>query len=78
MKYKNKLVLIDLLVVIIAIASCFSAPGQVTDATTVAGQKEPPTSGVDEHTIALWLFDEAPYNNVTLADAGPLQLDLRL
>ena len=35
-------------------------------------------TGVDEHTIALWLFDELPYGNVTLTDAGPHQIDLRL
>lgn len=29
-------------------------------------------------TIALWLFDELPYPNVTLTDAGPLRADLRL
>lgn len=34
--------------------------------------------GVDEHTVALWLFDDPPYANVTLTDAGPLQVDLRL
>jgi hypothetical protein len=36
------------------------------------------TPGADEHTIALWLFDEFPYGNVTLTDAGPHQIDLRL
>jgi hypothetical protein len=35
-------------------------------------------SGADAHTIALWLFDEVPYGNVTLTDAGPHQIDLRL
>lgn len=35
-------------------------------------------SGVDEHTIALWLFDEEPYPNVILTDAGPFGHDLRL
>ncbi len=34
--------------------------------------------GVDEHTVALWLFDEIQYANLILTDAGPLQLDLRL
>lgn len=29
-------------------------------------------------TIALWLFDEIPYPNVSLTDAGPLRADLRL
>src|SRR5436190_10502084 len=29
-------------------------------------------------TIALWLFDETPYPNVSLTDAGPLSADLRL
>ena len=33
---------------------------------------------MDGNTIALWLFDDALYNNVTLTDAGPHQLDLRL
>jgi hypothetical protein len=34
--------------------------------------------GVDRHTTALWLFDDAPNANVTLTDAGPYQIDLRL
>ena len=34
--------------------------------------------GVDKYTVALWLFDETPYPNVILTDAGPLQLDLRI
>jgi hypothetical protein len=34
--------------------------------------------GADEHSIALWLFDETPYANVTLTDAGLHQIDLRL
>ena len=63
---------------IIAIAQFFSAQGQVADATQVTVRDEASISGVDEHTIALWLFDEAPYNNATLTDAGPFQLDLRL
>ena len=32
----------------------------------------------DLHTAALWLFDDPPYANVTLTDAGPYQIDLRL
>jgi hypothetical protein len=32
----------------------------------------------DRHTIALWLFDEPQYPNMTLTDAGPYQNDLRL
>jgi hypothetical protein len=47
-----------------------AAPG------TGAGKTAP--AGVDEHTVALWLFDDPPYANVTLTDAGPLQVDLRL
>ncbi len=34
--------------------------------------------GVDEHTVALWLFDEPMYPNVILTDAGPFGYDLRL
>jgi hypothetical protein len=34
--------------------------------------------GVDENTIALWLFDEPNYPNVTLTDASRHQFDLRL
>lgn len=50
-----------------------------TNAAPAAAVDAPlPTTGVDEHTIALWLFDETPYFNVTLTDAGPLHLDLRL
>lgn len=33
--------------------------------------------GVDEHTVALWLFDEPNYPNVLLTDASPHQYDLR-
>ena len=47
-----------------------AAPG------TSVGMANPP--GVDENTVALWLFDDPPYANVTLTDAGPLQIDLRL
>jgi hypothetical protein len=32
----------------------------------------------DRHTIALWLFDEPQYPNMTITDAGPYQNDLRL
>ena len=52
--------------------------GLATAAPTEVAATTLPIPGVDEHTIALWLFDEAPYYNVTLTDAGPLQLDLRL
>lgn len=38
----------------------------------------PAGDGADKHTVALWLFDETPYPNVILTDAGPLQHDLRL
>ncbi|MCB1124209.1 MAG: hypothetical protein KJT03_21845, partial [Verrucomicrobiae bacterium] len=34
--------------------------------------------GVDDHTVALWLFDEPTYPNVILTDAGPRGYDLRL
>ena len=43
------------------------APGQDSRDTTV-----------DRHTVALWLFDDPPYYNVVLTDAGPHQIDLRL
>ncbi|MEZ5275088.1 MAG: hypothetical protein R3F07_01755 [Opitutaceae bacterium] len=42
---------------------------------TVSGAASP---GVDEHTLALWLFDEPTYPNVILTDAGPHGYDLRL
>src|SRR5262245_40780591 len=32
----------------------------------------------DDPTVALWLFDETHYPNVTLTAAGPLRADLRL
>ena len=32
----------------------------------------------DRHTVALWLFDEAPYSYNTLTDAGIYEYDLRL
>jgi hypothetical protein len=32
----------------------------------------------DPHTTALWLFDDPPQGNVTLTDAGPYHIDLRL
>ena len=35
-------------------------------------------SAADRHTTALWLFDDPPNGNVTLTDAGPYQIDLRL
>lgn len=35
-------------------------------------------TAVDRHTVALWLFDDPQYYNVTLTDAGPYQIDLRL
>jgi hypothetical protein len=50
----------------------------VSAAPTDVADTASPIPCVDEHTIALWLFDESPYYNVTLSDAGPLQLDLRL
>ena len=34
--------------------------------------------GVDDHTVALWLFDEPAYPNVILTDASPYGHDLRL
>ena len=78
MKNKNKVVKIGAFAAIIAIAQFFSAHGQVADAIHVTVRDQTFISGEDEHTIALWLFDETPYNNVTLTDAGPFQLDLRL
>ena len=36
------------------------------------------TDGIDHQTIALWLFDEPHYPSVTLTDAGPHRIDLRL
>lgn len=36
------------------------------------------TSGADDPTIALWLFDEPTYPNVLLTDAGRFGYDLRL
>lgn len=49
----------------------------------LAGAAPPSTAasdhpGVDEHTVALWLFDEPQYGHMTLTDAGPHQIDLRL
>ena len=32
-------------------------------------------TGVDDYTIALWLFDEPSYGNMTLTDAGPHQIE---
>jgi hypothetical protein len=40
----------------------------------VSGQE----AGADDHVLALWLFDETAYPNVTLTDAGPLHADLRI
>ncbi|MGD0898838.1 MAG: LamG-like jellyroll fold domain-containing protein [Thermoguttaceae bacterium] len=48
--------------------------GQIRAADLSSGLAD----AVDDHTVALWLFDEPQYPNVTLTDAGPLQLDLRL
>jgi hypothetical protein len=36
------------------------------------------SAGLDEHTVALWLFDEPQYPHMTLTDAGPNFYDLRL
>jgi hypothetical protein len=36
------------------------------------------SAGLDEHTVALWLFDEPQYPHMTLTDAGPNYYDLRL
>ena len=33
---------------------------------------------VDDKTLALWLFDEPQSPSVTLTDAGPAEIDLRL
>ena len=35
-------------------------------------------SFADEHTVGLWLFDEADYPYTTLTDAGQYEYDLRL
>ena len=35
-------------------------------------------SFADQHTVALWLFDETPYAYNTLTDAGIYEYDLRL
>ncbi len=69
MKNKNKVVMIRAFAAIIAIAQFYSAQGQVADATHDTVLDEASISGVDEHIIALWLFDEAPYNNATLTDS---------
>jgi hypothetical protein len=42
---------------------------------TLSGAGSP---GVDDHTVALWLFDEPTYPNVILTDAGRHGYDLRL
>lgn len=34
--------------------------------------------GIDDNTVALWLFDETPYPDTILADASPHENDLRL
>jgi len=41
-------------------------------------QTPSPPQRADAQTIALWLFDEPQYPNMTLTDAGPYQNDLRL
>ena len=38
----------------------------------------PAKGGVDEHTVALWLFDETLYPGTILTDASPYHHDLRL
>ena len=35
-------------------------------------------SPADEHTLALWLFDDTLYPNCILTDASPYEHDLRL
>jgi hypothetical protein len=43
-----------------------------------AGTPTVSAGGVDDHTLALWLFDDSPYPNVILTDASLYQHDLRL
>ena len=78
MKDINKTLLIIVFSMLIIVSPSLLSARPITDADAINSEKEPEFSGVDEHTIALWLFDEAPYYNVTLTDAGPFQLDLRL
>jgi hypothetical protein len=49
--------------------------GILTGYPTLSGANSP---GVDDHTVALWLFDEPTYPNVILTDAGRHGYDLRL
>jgi hypothetical protein len=49
--------------------------GLLTAASLLHGATSP---GVDENTVALWLFDEPMYPNVILTDAGSHGYDLRL
>lgn len=46
------------------------------DGSTTVMNPLPPAD--DRHTVALWLFDEPMYPNMTLTDAGPERADLRL
>jgi hypothetical protein len=61
---------------------CLSAVAYAQSPNTAPDRKQPakPASQpvLDWHTTALWLFDDAPYANVTLTDAGPYHIDLRL
>ena len=57
--------------VILASIGFLSGPGRPM-------QTPSPPQRADAQTIALWLFDEPQYPNMTLTDAGPYQNDLRL
>jgi hypothetical protein len=46
--------------------------------TLSGGTAHAAAPGADEHTVALWLFDEPTYPNVILTDASRHQNDLRL
>jgi hypothetical protein len=57
------------------------APARSPRQIPAAASKQAPRrtdAAIDLHTTALWLFDDPPQGNVTLTDAGPYRIDLRL
>jgi len=75
----------QLLLISVFLAFLWHAGASGADAVIHSGKTSSPTAiragatpAVDLHTTALWLFDDPPYGNVTLTDAGPYHIDLRL
>ena len=60
------------------LAAALPAVWLATWLTTATAQMPCNSTAPDDHTIALWLFDEPDYPGMTLTDASRHQFDLRL